>query len=56
MDARRCLYSSAGCLAALLERAVAIAKDFGDIVRGKVRLAFDPLVIYGSKIHGLVQV
>jgi hypothetical protein len=56
MDARRCLYSSADCLAALLERAVAIAKDFGNIVRGKVRLAFNPLVMYDSEMIGLVQV
>lgn len=40
----------------LLKRAVTNAKDLGDISRRNMLFAFDPLVIYSSKVHGLVEV
>jgi hypothetical protein len=40
----------------LLKRAMTNPKDRGDIVRGNVLFALDPLVIYVSKMDGLVQV
>ena len=56
MAARRCLYSYTDYFLALSETATATTKNRGDIVRGKVRFAFDPLVMYNSKMQGLVQV
>jgi hypothetical protein len=40
----------------LLKRAMTNPKDRGDIVRGNVLFAFDPLVMSDSKMHGIVQV